>query len=137
MGLFKGIKDMVQMVEAAPALIESSQELAANAQAQAAAAQQLQAGGGAQAYVNSLNTQLNGEVKPGNLEAVSGVSLESYTAVIKELGSYGNDQSKLPQIAQSKGISPTDWEAAKEVWGARIQDDRALGSKFNALYTQG
>ena len=37
--------------------------------------------------------------------------------------------------AQSKGVTPSDWEKAKEGWGARIKDDRALGSKFNALYT--
>jgi hypothetical protein len=63
------------------------------------------------------------------------VTLEAYTAVIKELGARGNDQSLLPEIAQSKGIKPDDWEKAKEGWGARIKDDRALGSKFNTLYT--
>ena len=77
MGLFKDLKDMKDMVSAAPGMIDSAQEL----------------------------------------------------------GARGNDQSLLPEIAQSHGVMPADWEKAKEGWGARIKDDRALGSKFNALYT--
>jgi hypothetical protein len=139
MGLFKEFKDMKDMVSAAPGLIESSQELAANAQAQAAQYQaqaaQMQAPGGAQAYVNNLNAGINGEPSAEALKPINGVTLEAYTAVIKELGARGNDQSLLPEIAQSKGIKPADWEKAKEGWGARIKDDRALGTKFNTLYT--
>jgi hypothetical protein len=139
MGLFKQIKDMKDMVESAPGMIESSQQLAANAQAQAAAYQaqaaQLQAPGGAQAYVNNLNAGINGEPSAEALTPIDGVTLETYTAIIKELGARGNDQSLLPEIASSHGVKATDWEKAKEGWGARIKDDRALGSKFNALYT--
>jgi hypothetical protein len=140
MGLFKDFKDMKDMVEAAPGMIDSAQQLQANAQAQAAAAQaQFGAGGmgamGGQAYVNNLNAGMNGEPSAEALAPISGVSLEAYTAVIKELGARGNDQSLLPEIAQSKGITPADWETAKEGWGARIKDDRALGSRFNTLYT--
>jgi hypothetical protein len=139
MGLFKEFKDMKDMVSAAPGMMESAQQLSANAQAQAAAAQaqasQMQAPGGAQAYVNNLNAGINGEPSAEALKPINGVTLEAYTAVIKELGARGNDQSLLPEIAQSKGIKPADWEKAKEGWGARIKDDRALGSKFNTLYT--
>jgi hypothetical protein len=137
MGLFKEFKDMKDMVSAAPGMMESAQQLSANAQAQAAATQaQFGAGGlGAQAYVNNLNAGINGEPSAEALVPINGVSLEAYTAVIKELGARGNDQSLLPEIAQSKGITPADWEKAKEGWGARIKDDRALGSTFNTLYT--
>ena len=139
MGLFKQIKDMKDMVESAPGMIESSQQLAANAQAQAAAYQaqaaQLQAPGGAQAYVNNLNAGINGEPSADALKPINGVTLEAYTAIIKELGARGNDQSLLPEIAASHGVKAADWDKAKEGWGARIKDDRALGSKFNALYT--
>jgi hypothetical protein len=139
MGLFKEFKDMKDMVSAAPGMMESAQQLSANAQAQAAAYQaqaaQMQAPGGAQAYVNNLNAGINGEPSAEALAPINGVSLEAYTAVIKELGARGNDQSLLPEIAQSQGIKPADWEKAKEGWGARIKDDRALGTKFNALYT--
>jgi hypothetical protein len=137
MGLFKDFKDMKDMVSAAPGMIDSAQQLSANAQAQAAASQaQFGAGGmGGQAYVNNLNAGINGEPTAEALAPINGVTLEAYTAVIKELGARGNDQSLLPEIAQSKGIKPADWEKAKEGWGARIKDDRALGSKFNTLYT--
>ncbi len=136
MGLFKDFKDMKDMVNAAPGMIDSAQQLQANAQAQAAAAQaQFGAPGGAQAYVNNLNAGINGEPDPKQLEPISGVSLEAYTAIIKELGARGNDQSLLPEIAQSHGVKPADWDKAKEGWGARIKDDRAVGTRFNALYT--
>ena len=137
MGLFKDFKDMKDMVEAAPGMMTSAQQLQANAQAQAAAAQaQFGPGGaGAQAYVNNLNTNIHGEPTAEALAPIDGVTLETYTAIIKELGARGNDQSLLPEIAQSHGVKPADWEKAKEGWGARIKDDRALGSKFNTLYT--
>ena len=128
-GLFKDFKDMKDMVSAAPGMIDSAQELAANAQAQFGAP------GGAQAYVNNLNAGINGEPSAEALKPINGVTLEAYTAIIKELGARGNDQSLLPEIAQSHGVKPADWEKAKEGWGARIKDDRALGSKFNTLYT--
>ncbi|HEY5230900.1 MAG TPA: hypothetical protein VIJ11_08425, partial [Galbitalea sp.] len=62
MGLFKDFKDMKDMVSAAPGMIDSANELAANAQAQAAASQaQFGPGGpGAQGYVNNLNAGING-----------------------------------------------------------------------------
>jgi hypothetical protein len=139
MGLFKEFKDMKDMVSAAPGMMESAQQLSANAQAQAAAYQaqgaQLGAPGGGQAYVNNLNAGINGEPTAEALAPINGVTLETYTAIIKELGARGNDQSLLPEIAQSNGVKPADWEKAKVGWGARIKDDRALGSKFNALYT--
>ena len=136
MGLFKDFKDMKDMVESAPAMMEAGQQAAANAQAQAAASQaQFGAPGGAQAYVNNLNAGINGEPSADALKPINGVTLEAYTAIIKELGARGNDQSLLPEIAQSHGVKAADWEKAKEGWGARIKDDRALGSKFNTLYT--
>ena len=138
MGLFKDFKDMKDMVEAAPGMIDSAQQLQANAQAQAAAAQAQFGAAGAmpgQAYVNNLNAGINGEPSAEALAPINGVTLETYTAIIKELGARGNDQSLLPEIAGSHGVKPADWEKAKEGWGARIKDDRALGSKFNALYT--
>lgn len=135
MGLFKDFKDMKDMVEAAPGMIDSAQQLQANAQAQAAAYQAQAGQMPGQAYVNNLNAGINGEPSADALKPINGVTLETYTAIIKELGARGNDQSLLPEIAGSHGVKPADWEKAKEGWGARIKDDRALGSKFNALYT--
>src|ERR1700709_720610 len=108
MGLFKDFKDMKDMVEAAPGMIDSAQQLQANAQAQAAAAQAQfgAAGMGGQAYVDNLNAGINGEPSAESLTPITGVTLESYTAIIKELGARGNDQSLLPEIASSHGVKP-------------------------------
>jgi hypothetical protein len=136
MGLFKGIKDMKDMVGAAPGHMESAQQLQANAQAQAAAAQQMQAGGG-QAYVNALNAQNAGEPRAGNLEPITGVTLETYTTIVKGLGASAGDEAAGILAAQAHGVNAADWSTAKAGWGERIKDDRAIGSRFNTLYTQG
>ena len=78
---------------------------------------------------------VSGEPTAAALEHINGVSLETYTAIMRELGARGNDESLLPLVAQSRGISPSDWRRAQEGWGARIKGDRALGTKFNTLYT--
>jgi len=135
MGLFKGIKDMKDMVEGAPALIESAQQLGANAQAQAQAAQQMQAAG-AQAYLNAANSANAGQPQPGNLDPISGVTLETYTAIVKSLGASAGDEAAGTLAAQAHGVNAADWTSAKAGWGGRIQVDRAIGARFNALYTQ-
>jgi hypothetical protein len=135
MGLFKGIKDMKDMVEGAPALLESAQQLQASAIAQAAAAEQMQAGGG-QAYVNGFNAANAGEPQPGNLEPIAGVTLETYTSIVKGLGAAAGDEAAGVLAAQARGVGAADWSSAKAGWGARIQGDRAIGSRFNTLYTQ-
>jgi hypothetical protein len=137
MGLFKEFKDMKDMVEAAPGMMESANTAAANAQAQAAAyqAQAAQMQGNPQAYVNNLGTQMHGEPTAEALEPISGVTLETYTAIIKAVGSQGTDQAVLDQAAVAHGVKPADWAKAKEGWGARLKADRALGAKFNTLYT--
>ena len=40
------------------------------------------------------------------------------------------------QVAATHGIAASDWATAQEGWGKRIQEDRALGTKFNSLYAQ-
>jgi hypothetical protein len=71
----------------------------------------------------------------GAFDPISGVTLERYTAIIRQLGARGNDHALLPEIAAASGIAAADWEVASHGWGARIKTHRAVGSKFNALYT--
>ncbi|PFG16088.1 hypothetical protein ATK74_0618 [Propionicimonas paludicola] len=132
MGLLKNLKDMKDMVAAAPGMIETANALGAQAQAQAAAA--TQAGG--QAQVNALNTASYGQPSAAALEPIAGVSLETYTAVVKGISAFGYDSDRLPEVAASMGISAADWAIAQPGWGERIQADRALGNRFNVLYTQ-
>lgn len=132
MGLFKGMKDMKEMAAAAPGLIESAQKAAEQAQANAAAMQQA----GGQGYVDAVNVAAHGEPTAEALEPIAGVDLETYAKVVKGIAAHGNDASKLPEVASSHGISAADWETAQAGWGARIQADRAVGTRFNQLYTQ-
>jgi hypothetical protein len=131
-GLFKSMKDMKDMVQAAPGLMESAEKLQAQAQAQQAAAQQL----GGQGYVDAVNVAAHGEPSAEALEPIAGVDLETYAKVVKGIAAFGNDAAKLPEVAATHGISATDWATAQEGWGKRIQEDRALGTRFNSLYTQ-
>lgn len=130
MGLLKNLKDMKDMVSAAPGLIESANQM--GAQAQAAAAQQY----GAQTQVNAMNAAAYGEPSGEALQPIAGVDLPTYTAVVKGIAAHGYDSARLPEIAAAHGISAADWAVAQAGWGERIQADKALGSRFNTLYSQ-
>jgi hypothetical protein len=130
MGLFKSIKDMKDMTAAAPGLVESATRLGAQAQAQAAAMQQL----GAQGYVDGVNAASYGEPTPEALEPIAGVDLETYATVVKGIAAFGYDAARLPEVAATHGIGAEDWSTAQTGWGERIQADRALGARFNLLY---
>lgn len=130
MGLFKNMKDMKDMVQAAPGLIESAEKL--QAQAQAAAGQQA----GGQDYVTAANVAAHGEPSAEALEPIAGVDLETYAKIVKGIAAFGNDANRLPEVAATLGVAPTDWATAQAGWGKRIQEDRALGTRFNTLYAQ-
>lgn len=133
---------MIDTINAAPALIESANTLAAQAQTQAAMAPTAYAAGagfpgtvGSQAAVNLANQQAHGAPSAEALAPIAGVTLEQYAQVSKGIAAFGYDTTKLVDVAAGLGISAGDWAAAQEGWGARIQADRAVGSRFNELYT--
>lgn len=136
------LKSMIDMINAAPALIESANTLAAQAQTQAAMAPTASAAGagfpgtvGSQAAVNLANQQAHGAPSAEALAPIAGVTLEQYAQVSKGIAAFGYDTTKLVDVAAGLGIAAGDWAAAQEGWGARIQADRAVGSRFNELYT--
>jgi len=132
MGLFKQMKDMKTMVNAAPGMIEQAQQLGAQAQqmaaAQQAAAQQALA---QQQAATAAAAQAGG----ADFEPISGVSIELYAEVCKGLAAYGYDQSKAVEVAASKGVTAESWAEAMNGWNARIRANPAVGQRFNALYT--
>jgi hypothetical protein len=73
---------------------------------------------------------------PGDpdFEPIAGVSLELYAEIAKGLAAYNYDQSKGPELAAAKGVSAESWQAAVDGWNARMQSNRAVGQRFNALY---
>jgi hypothetical protein len=133
MGLFKNIKDMNQMVKAAPGMIEQGQALGAQAQqmaaAQQAAAQQQAAQAAAVAAVAGVSTS-----GPGQLDPIAGVSLQQYAAVSKGLAAYNYDQTKAPLVASQHGIDAASWETATAGWNGRITNDPSVASAFNTAY---
>ena len=85
--------------------------------------------------MGSLDDVDNSQDSAGSLAPIGGVSLETYAAIIRELGARGSEHGLLRSIAASHGVNAADWELARAGWGARIKDDGAIGSRFNSLYT--
>ena len=69
-----------------------------------------------------------------DFEPIAGVSLELYAEISKGLAAVNYDQSKGPELAAAKGVSAESWQAAMDGWNARMQSNRAVGQRFNALY---
>lgn len=133
-------KSMIDTINAAPALIESANTLAAQAQTQAAMTPTAYTAGmpgtiGSQAAVNIVNQQAHGAPTAEALAPIAGVTLETYARVSKGIAAFGYDTTKLVDVAAGLGVSASDWALAQEGWGARIQADRAVGTRFNELYT--
>jgi hypothetical protein len=130
MGMFKRMKDMKDMIEAAPGMVAQAQQLGAQAQ-QMAVAQQA-----------AMQTQLGqaGGVQPeaapsgADFEPIAGVSLEQFVSVSKGVAAHGYDAAKLPDIAASQGISAFTWDTAQRGWNERIHRNRAVAQRFNQLY---
>jgi hypothetical protein len=132
MGMLKRMKDMRDMVEAAPGMVAQAQQLSAQAQQMAAAQQaayQAQAGlaAGAQPAAQPA-------AEGADFEPIAGVSIEQFAAVSKGVAAFGYDPTKLPEIAASRGIAPADWQTAHQGWNERIKRNRAVAQRFNQLY---
>lgn len=140
MGMMKRVKDMKDMVHAAPDMIAQAQQLGAQAQQMAAAQQAaVQAQYGAQVQMGQFGglpgTQAAGAAANGaDLEPIVGVSLEEFVAVSKGLAAYNYDGTKLPEIAAARGIPAESWDEASKGWNARMQANAAVASRFNQLY---
>jgi hypothetical protein len=120
--MFKQFGDMAKMVQAAPALIDQANALAA----QSAAYRQ-------QMDVMAVQA-MTAEPAPGALEPIAGVDLDRYARIVKGIAAYGYDETKLPVVAGMFGVDPDSWATAQAGWGARIQADRGVGRKFNEIY---
>ena len=126
MGMLKRMKDMRDMVEAAPGMVAQAQQLGAQAQ-QMAAAQQA-------AYQSQAGGYPGAAPAGADFEPIAGVSLDQYAAVSKGVAAYGYDQSKLVDVAASKGIAAFAWDTAYRGWNERIQRNPAVAQRFNQIY---
>lgn len=132
MGLFKSMKDLKDMAHEAPGLISQSTQLAANAQANAAAQQAAAAQvlAGMASPTPAAAVAANGDFSP-----IAGVSLETYVTISRSFAEVGYDQSRGPELAARQGVGPAAWAEALEGWNARITAFPPVASRFNALYT--
>jgi hypothetical protein len=142
MGIFKQMKDMKDMVNAAPGLVEQARQMGAQAQqmaeAQRAAAQAQMGQYGAQ-QAGAFGQQAGAfgqqaEPTGPDFEPIDGVSLEQFAAVGKAVAAYNYDGSKLPEIAASKGIPAFAWESASRGWNDRMLANPAVAQRYNQLY---
>jgi hypothetical protein len=131
MGLFKQMKEMKDMVHAAPGMIDQANQMSANAQGMAAAQQQAgyqQAAAAQAAAAGALQPQ------PGGLDAIAGVTIQQYAVIVKAIAPLNYDQSALPGIAASHGVDSISWQQAHDGWNARIQSDPAVARAFSDIY---
>ena len=131
MGLFKQMKDMKDMVHAAPGMVEQGQQMAANAQAMQAQMMAQQQAAMAQAAAAQPGATA---ASAASLEPIAGVGLEQYARIVKAIAPLNYDQSALPGIAASHGIDGASWQQAHDGWNARIQGDPAVAKAFSDIY---
>jgi hypothetical protein len=119
-GFGKSMKDMKDMMAAAPDLIQQAQDMQAAASAQAAAAQ------GAMAS----------DVDPALLEPIEGISLELYARFAKTIGERGLDEAGTKAMVEKAGHTAEQWKAAYDGWNARFKGNMNLSTRFGMLYQQ-
>ncbi|HEY0934555.1 MAG TPA: hypothetical protein VGD91_12520 [Trebonia sp.] len=130
MGMIKRMKDMKDMVNAAPGLVAQAQQMGAQAQQMAAAQQAAM-----QARTAQPAGGFTGAAPAGpDFESIAGVSLDQFAAVSKAVAAYNYDQSMLAQIAVSRGIQASAWEIASQGWNDRIKRNIAVAQRFNQVY---
>jgi len=139
MGMMKRMKDMRDMVNAAPDMVRQAQEMGAQAQAMGAQAQQYAAA--QQAAAQAQRAQAQGAfAQPGaaptgpDFDPIAGVSLELFAAISKGVAAYNYDAAKLPEIAASNGVDAGTWDEASRGWNDRIKANPAVAQRFNVLY---
>ena len=134
MGIFKQMKDMKDMVSAAPGLIEQAQQMGAQAQ-QMAAAQQAAAQARMAQFGGAQPGAFGQQAPTGpDFEPIDGVTLEQFAAVGKAVAAYNYDGTRLPEIAASKGIPGPAWESASRGWNDRLLANPAVAQRYNQLY---
>jgi hypothetical protein len=83
--------------------------------------------------IKNLNTAGQGASHGSDFDPIAGVSLELYTEITRHLTD-ADDLSQVVRLAEAKGISVANWDAAAEGWTARILANPEVGRQFSALY---
>jgi hypothetical protein len=129
MGLFKQMKDMKNVVAAAPDMVDQAQQMQANAQQMQTA--QMQA-----AQAGAVPGGVGGPLDAAALEPIAGISLEEYARLSKTIGTRGLDEAGLANYVVGQGHSVESWQAAYEGWNDRFKGNTALAVQYGNLYQQ-
>lgn len=148
MGMLKRMKDLKDVVNAAPGMVAQSQQLAAHAQQMALAQQAAAQAQLARAQQPGQFGQFGGlpSARPAaafdqgpagpDFDPIAGVSLAEFAAMSKGVAACNYDAAQLPAIAESRGIPAVVWAEAAGGWNARIQATAAVAQRFNQLYRE-
>jgi hypothetical protein len=134
-GLVKDVKQGSEAAKMGAEMLAQKDQMLAQAAELQAASQAGMASGAGMAMPGASVMPPVGPIDDADLEPIAGVSLEQYVEISKGLSEHGYDQSKAPLVAASKGVSADSWETAVAGWNDRIKANRAIGQRFNQLYT--
>jgi hypothetical protein len=56
------------------------------------------------------------------IEAISGITLETYAELLAKTIEAGEDESEILKIINQEGISEADWKKANQGWSERMRD---------------
>jgi hypothetical protein len=131
MGLFKQMKDMKNMVAAAP-------EMITNAQALAGQAQQLQHAQMAAMQAGTMPGMPGVGTPPdaAKLTPIAGVSIALYAQLSKTIGEQRLDADGITRLMTTQGLTYAQWDDAYAGWNERFKADMALSSHFAMLFQQ-
>ncbi len=134
MGLFKQMKDMKNVVAAAPDMIEQAQAL--QAQSQELAAAQQQAAAAAAAAAGATGTTVPGTLDAATLAPIAGITIEVYAKLSKRIGTEGLDDTGVANMVVGQGYSKEAWDEAYTGWNDRFKGNTALAVHFGTIYSQ-
>ncbi len=123
MGFRKQMKDMKNVVKAAPDLMEQANQMGEQSQQMAAAQQQAGAVPGAP-----------GELTEENLAPIEGISIEEYAKLSKQIGERGLDETGIANLMMSAGHTTEAWDTAYDGWNERFKGNTALAVHYGHLY---
>lgn len=128
MGMFKRMKELKDVVAAAPDIIDQAQQMQQQAQ-------QMQAQVGGMGGALAGMQQGSAAVDAVMLEPIDGISLERYAQLSKTIGTRQlTTEAQVHEFLVSQGHTPEQWQAAWEGWNKRMQQDMSLSGHFSALF---
>ena len=124
MGMFKQMKDMKTMVQAAPGMVAEAQQMQAQAQqmqaAQAAATPGMVGG-------------MPAPIAPDDpiLAPIAGIDLPRYAQLSKAVGVHGlKNQEQIDDYMTRAGHSPEAWQQAYDGWNERFKANMSLSTLY-------